>query len=174
MSRKEGLVTKIDEEITVPVIKNDLITRIQINNRLKPQDSNRPFGDAWINLGDITIRDRAGNQINYGNTNNVSFGNKGNWTGNWNGYTQLPVQHLWDDNKTSMAHASREFENLIIKLAPVAVGSIQITNRTDCCERRIGNYELALYNNNDRIGYVLLDKLVGLGKTVLYKMSYPR
>jgi len=166
ISRKEGLNTNINEEISVPVIKNDLITRIQLNNRL--EEGSTPYGDAWINLGDITLRDRAGNQINYGNTNNVYFGNRGNWGG-------LPVQNLWDNDKVSMGHASREIENLIINLTPVAVGSVQITNRTDCCWNRIGYYELALYNDkNEKIGFVMLDRLIGQGKTILYKMSYPK
>jgi hypothetical protein len=175
VSRKEGLDTKIDEEIIVPVTKNDLIASIQILNRLKPGDTNRPFGDAWLNLGDITIRDKAGKKIDYANTNKVYFASRKNWTGNWNGYTELPVKYLWDENKTSMAHANKEYEDLIIDLTPVAVGSVQITNRSDCCERRIGNYELTLFNSDKKsIGYVRLDNLVGLGKTVLYKMSYPR
>jgi hypothetical protein len=170
ISRKEGLVTNINEEIVVPVNKNVLITKIQLNIRL--QEGSRPYGDAWINLGDITLRDRAGNQINYGNTkqnpNNVYFGGGGNWPG-------LPVEQLYDNDKVSMGHANRELENLIINLnPPVAIGYVQITNRTDCCWNRIGNYELALYNNNDRIGYVMLDRLVGQGKTVLYKMTYPK
>ena len=166
VSRKEGLVTSIDEEITVP-IKNDKVVRIQLNNQLRPGQA-QPFGDAWINLGDITLRDKDGNQINYGNTNNVYFGNKGNWGG-------LPVQQLWDNDKVSLGHASREYENLIINLNPVELGSVQITNRQDCCEKRIGNYEMALYNdNNERIGYTKLENLVGLGKTVRYNMSYPK
>jgi len=172
--KKEGLVTTIDEEINVPVIKNDLIVRIQLNIQIQigqPRSS-----DAWLNIGDITLRDRAGNQIYYGNTNNVYFGNHQNWTGNWNGYTQLPVSHLWDNNKDSMAHTNREFENLIINLAPAALGSVQITNRSDCCEWRIGYYELALYNDkNEKIGFIKLDRLATQkGKTVLYKMSYPK
>jgi hypothetical protein len=163
ISRKEGLNTNIDEEISVPVIKKDLITRIQLNTQVLS-------GDAWINLGDITLRDRDGNQIYYGNTNNVYFGNRGNWPG-W------PVQHLWDNDKYSGAHSSpdRQVENLIININPSELGSVQITNRQDCCWHRIGNYELALYNHkNEKIGYINLDRLAFQGKTVLYKMSYPK
>ena len=163
VSRKEGLDTNIDEEINVPVIKNELISRIQLNCLVLS-------GDAWINLGDITLRDRNGNQINYGNTNNVYFGNKSNWPG-W------PVQHLWDNDKYSGAHSSpdRPVENLIITLNPVALGSVQISNRQDCCWHRIGNYELAIYNDkNEKIGYTKLDKLASQGKTIRYNMTYPQ
>jgi len=165
ISRKEGLVTNIDEEISVPVITKDLVVKIQLNIQVIPGQIE--YDDTWINLGDITLRDRAGNQIYYGNTNNVYFGNRGNWGG-------LPVQQLWDNDKYSMGHSSRALENLIIKLNPVELGSVQITNRQDCCWERIGNYELALYNyKNDKIGFIKLDKLAFPGKTILYKMSYP-
>jgi len=163
ISRKEGLVTNIDEEISVPVISKDLVVKIQLNTEVLS-------GDAWINLGDITLRDRAGNQIYYGNTDNVYFGNKKTWDG-W------PVSNLWDDNKYSGAHSTyeRNVENLIIKLNPVELGSVQITNRQDCCWHRIGNYRLSIYNyKNDEIGSIKLDKLAFQGKTVLYKMSYPK
>ena len=163
-SRKEGLVTNIDEEITVPVMTKDLVVRIQINSQVLS-------GDAWINLGDITLRDRDGNQIYYGNTNNVYLGDRSNWPG-W------PVQHLWDNDKNSGAHSSpgRPVENLIINLNPVALGSVQITNSHHCCEWRIGNYELAIYNyKNDKIGSIKLDRVATqTSKTVLYKMSYPK
>jgi hypothetical protein len=197
VSRKEGLDTNIDEEINVPVIKNELISRIQLNCLVLS-------GDAWINLGDITLRDRNGNQINYGNTTNVYFGNKGHWnTGEWrHQYTppiwrgwwsrwgrgwnggwewkwvvtsNLPVDNLWDNDKYTMGHSSREVENLIININPVALGSVQITNRQDCCWHRIGNYELAIYNDkNEKIGYTKLDKLASQGKTIRYNMTYPQ
>jgi len=161
LSRKEGLVTNIDEEINVPLTKNDLVVKIQLNTE-------QLSGDVWINLGDITLRDRAGNQIYYGNTNNVYFGNRQNWDG-W------PVSNLWDDNKYSGGHARREAENLIIKLNPVELGSVQITNRQDCCWHRIGPYRLSIYNyKNEEIGSIKLDKLVGQGKTVRYNMTYPK
>jgi hypothetical protein len=178
ITKKEGLDTNIDEEINVPIKTNDLIAKIQINFQgVKGQKL--PSGpDAWINLGDITLRDRNGNQINYGNTNSVYFGNKGNWEG-------LPVQNLWDNDKVSMGHASREYEVLIIDLLRVQrhlyrwdnmfqLGSVQITNRSDCCEWRIGNYELALYNVKNEKTSIMLDKLAFKGKTVRYNMVYPK
>jgi len=159
ISRKEGLVTNIDEEIRVPVISKDLITKIQLNTEVLS-------GDAWINLGDITLRDKAGNQIYYGNTNDVYFGNR---------REEWSIQNLWDDNKYSGGHSNREAENLIIKLKPVELGSVQITNRQDCCWHRIGNYRLSIYNyKNEEIAFIKLNNLVGQGKTVLYKLSYPQ
>jgi hypothetical protein len=157
--KKEGLVTNIDEEVTFPVKKNELITKIQINCLVTS-------GDNWINLGDITIRDRQGNEVKYGN-NEVYYGNKESWSG-------LPVQNLWDDSKASISASSREVENLIITLgAGVAVGSVQITNRQDCCWHRIANYRLSMYNiKNEELGFVNLDKLVGQGKTVRYTLNY--
>ena len=165
LSKKEGLITTIDEEVNVPVKNKDLVVRIQLNCLVQP--GTIPWDDAWINLGDITIRDRNGNQINYGNTTKVHFSNYENWDG-------LPVQNLWDDNKASMGHSRRGLENLIIKLDPVAVGSVQITNRQDCCWHRVVNHELVLYNNlNDPIANIKLDRLYGQGKTVKYNFTYP-
>lgn len=159
---KEGLVTNIDEEIKVNVKTNDLITRIQLNCLVTS-------GDNWINLGDITIRDKQGNEVKYGNNpEDVYFGLRDSWYKQWN-------KQLWDDSKTSFGHSGREVDNLIIQLgAGVAVGSVQITNRQDCCWHRIKNYRLSVYNKgNDEIGMVNLDSLVGQGKTVRYTLVYP-
>jgi len=167
--RLEGLELNATE-VEFPLKKGGLITRVQLN-------TNKPSGDYWINLGDITIRDGDGKEIKYGNTTNVYFGNKGNWGG-------LPVQHLWDDSPTSMGHSSREVENLVIELGAQPVGSIQITNRTDCCWHRIAGYRLSVYGqNNEELGSIDLDKpddpnnptntLVGQGKSVRYKLKYP-
>jgi hypothetical protein len=69
-----------------------------------------------------------------------------------------------------MAHSSRDVENLIINLGTgVNVGSVQITNRDDCCWGRIGSYRLSVYNSkNDELGFVNLTDMVGKGKTVRY------
>ena len=176
----EGLETNIDEELSIQMKKNELVTKIQLNTLITR-------GDAWFNLGDITIRDKEGNEVNYGNNQDVQFGSGGNW------YGQLPPSNLWDDSKTSMAHSNREAENLIIKLGSGSeIGSVQISNRQDCCWHRIGNYRMSFYNkNNEVIGYVNLDgtdytgnpkspkspekivTLVGQGKTVKYNLVYP-
>jgi len=162
VSKKERFVSdkEINEEVNVTMKNNDLVTRIQLN-------TNVTSGDNWINLGDITIRDKRGAVVNYGNTNDVYFGNRQNWGG-------LPVQNLWDDSKVSISASNREVENLIINLPTIDVGSVQITNRQDCCWHRIGGYRLSIYGkNNEEIGMVNLDKLVGQGKTVRYNLVYP-
>jgi hypothetical protein len=160
---KEGLVTNIDQEVTMNVTTNDIITRVQLNCMVTS-------GDNWINIGDITIRDKQGNQVNYGNNpDDVYFGMKENWYKPWN-------KNLWDDSKTSFGHSGREVDNLIIQLGSgVPIGSIQITNRQDCCWHRIRNYRLSVYNSkNDEIGSVKLDSLDGQGKTVRYTLAYPK
>lgn len=162
VSKKEKFVSdkEINEEVNVTMKKNELVTRIQIN-------ANFTTGDNWINLGDITIRDKRGAVVNYGNTNDVYFGNRQNWAG-------LPVQNLWDDSKVSMTISQRNIENLIINLPTIDVGSVQITNRQDCCWDVIAKYRLSIYGqNNEELGMVNLDKLVGQGKTVRYNLVYP-
>lgn len=147
------------------LLKDMPITRIEIL-------PNYPSGDYWINLGDITVRDKSHQEINI--QGRPRFGNGGNWGG-------LPPSNLTDNDRASIGHSSREVETLIIDLpGPTEVGFIQITNRQDCCWHRIAGYRLALYNNNELLGARNFDNptdpnnatntLVGQGKSIQYKI----
>jgi hypothetical protein len=162
---KEGLGTSPDIEVPLQLKSQSLVTKIQIN-------TNVVTGDAWINLLDITIRDGKGEIVDYGKTGNVYFGNRQDLGG-------YPKTNLWDDEtgrtpeQRSFGHSSRSPENLVINLGKeVDVGSIQITNRNDCCWDRIGKYRLAVYHNSEILGEVSLAELAYKGKTIRYNLNH--
>ena len=157
----EGMETPSNATVDLKLTKNALVTKIQIN-------SNKMSGDYWINLGDITVRNKQGQQVNI--QNRAQFGNGGG----------VP-NSLSDNDRISMGHSTREVENLVIQLPePTDVGTIQITNRQDCCWHRIGGYRLSVYNNTELLGEIYLDNpsdpnnakntLVGQGKSVTYRL----
>jgi hypothetical protein len=130
-----------------------------------------PKNDAWINLIDITILDEDENKVIYWNSpNSVNFGN-GN-LGYQNSYG--PIQNLYDDAVDTIGHSSTAPDKLTILLSPeIKLGSIQITNRKDCCSERIQKYDLNLYNKDELIGKKQLTSLGELGKSVTYLILNP-
>jgi hypothetical protein len=160
----EGLIEPTLIE-NVYLTKNVPITSIEISfagNRVFRSETNdignpqySPQHDGWINLNEITILDTNGSVVKYwegGNT--VSYGSGAASGG--------PYSHLYDNNENTMSHANKAIDTLTIKFStPVKVGSVQITNRKDCCWTRIQNYDLLLFVNKEIIGST---PLITLGK----------
>ena len=126
------------------------------------------YGDSWINLNELTLLDKNGNRIPYwSGSHQVYFENGGN-----NGYQGAhgPIQNLWNDNMDVYAHSGVAPTNLIINLnPPQEISAVEITNRVDCCEKRIHNYRLVLYKNGQEIGSKHLIQL-RLGQTIIYNV----
>ena len=131
----------------------------------------RDPNDAWINLADITLMDENDKKVQYWvspNRVNMANGNLG-WN-NWWG----PIHTLYDDNIDTCAHSSTAPDTLTIELNPgIKLNSIQITNRKDCCEKRIENYDMNLYNNERLIGKKPLTGVGERGKSVTYVVLNP-
>jgi len=119
------------------------------------------YNDAWINLADITILDEKENKVEYWRSpNSVNFqnGNRG-WENYWG-----PIHELYDNNINTAGHSSTAPDTLFIILNPaLMLGSIQITNRNDCCAERIQKYDLEIYNANERLA---VKPLTNLGEKV--------
>jgi len=169
---KEGFGSN-PELIESIVLKKKLpVTKIQIEYAGSLMTSKE---DSWVNLTDLTIIDIYGKKVEYWKgENSVNFlqGNKG-WNSTWG-----PIENLWDENNNTTAHSSVAPDTLVIKLGngyvnSIELDSISITNRTDCCEYRIQNYNLVLYNTDEVIGSISLTHLDKLGKTVKYKIFPP-
>lgn len=157
----------IDSNATsiVQLAKDLPISRIEMVCVREPKD------DAWINLIDITILDENENKVNYWtNPNSANFAN-GN-LGWLNQYS--PIEGLYDDNPDSIGHSSTAPDKLTILLNPALnIGSIQITNRRDCCFERIQKYDLNFYNNDLLLGNKPLTNLGGMGKSIMYVIMKP-
>jgi hypothetical protein len=149
----------------VYLTKNDPITSIEISfagNRVYRSDTNdiqnpkhNPQRDAWINLNEITILDTNGSVVKYwegGNTVSLRNGE----------HSSARYSYLYDNNENTLSHANTPIDTLTIKFStPVKVGSVQITNRKDCCWTRIQNYDLLMFVKNEIIGST---PLITLGK----------
>jgi hypothetical protein len=89
-------------------------------------------------------------------------------------HESFPVRHLWDDNMDSMGHSAQTRANLLVNFnSPQEVGSVQITNRLDCCWDRIQNYNLVLYKKGKVIGNKPLNQLGAARRTVNYILVEP-
>ena len=160
----EGLIDPTLIE-NVYLTKNDPITSIEISfagNRVYRSDTNdiqnpkhNPQRDGWINLNEITILDTNGSVVKYwegGNSISLRNGE----------HSSARYSYLYDDNENTLSHATTPIDTLTIKFStPVKVGSVQITNRNDCCWTRIQNYDLLLFVNKEIIGST---PLITLGK----------
>ena len=135
----------------VYLTKSDPITSIEISFAGSRRD---PQNDAWINLNEITVLDTDGTVIRYWEGGNTISMRNGAY---WDSYAPF-----YDDNENTLAHSKTPIDTLTIKFAnPVKVGSVQITNRKDCCWTRIQNYDLLIFVNNEIIGS---KPLITLGK----------
>jgi hypothetical protein len=159
----EGLESTYIENVML--LKNEQITSIEIAfagsrvyrsnaNTLTPD--NHPQLDAWINLSEITILDNCGNPIQYWSGNNsIKFVNSGVSPG-------ADYKNLYDNNKNTICHSNSPVDTLLITFNPsVNIGSVQISNRQDCCWTRIQNYNIIFYVNNEIIAS---HPLITLGK----------
>ena len=149
----------------VYLTKTDPITSIEISfagNRVFRSDANNienpqhnPQNDGWINLNEITVLDTSGAVIKYwegGNTVSMRNGD----------HSTARYPNFYDNNENTLAHSNTPIDTLTIKFAtPVKVGSVQITNRKDCCWTRIQNYDLLIFVNTEIIGS---KPLITLGK----------
>lgn len=127
--------------------------------------------DAAINLADISILDKKDVKIEYWKEpNSAHFGNgdKG-WNNSWG-----PIENLWDGNINTTGHSTTSPDTLTILLnPPVEIGSIQITNRPDCCAWRIPKYDLVFYNDTEEIARKPLKNIDENGKSVNYIVIDP-
>jgi hypothetical protein len=160
----EGLIEPTLIE-NVYLTKNDPITSIEISfagNRVFRSDANNiqnpqhnPQSDGWINLNEITILDTNGTVVKYwegGNSISLRNGE----------HSSARYSYLYDNNENTLSHANTPIDTLTIKFStPVKVGSVQITNRKDCCWTRIQNYDLLIFVKNEIIGS---KPLITLGK----------
>jgi len=168
----EGFVSSPELIENIVLSKNLPVTKLKIEyaGALMTYREN-----SFINLNDLTLIDLNGNPVEYWKGNNrVDFlkGNKG-----WNNYWG-PIENLRDDKKDTTAHSFAAPDTLVVQLGNGFVGgveldSILLTNRKDCCQERIQNYNLVLYNMDEIIGSISLTHLGELGKTVKYKLLTP-
>lgn len=176
---KEGFVSSPEIIESILLTKELPVTKIQIEYAGALMTSQ---GDSFINLNDMTIYDSKGKKVEYWKGNNKAWFMKGN-----KGFVSFvkrriiytgPIENLWDDKPDTMAHSSAAPDKLIVELGNGVVGgivldSIVLTNRKDCCEQRIQNYNLVIYNMNEIIGSISLNHLGGLGRTVKYRLLPP-
>lgn len=169
---KEGFSSSPQLIESILLTKNLPVTKLQIEYAGALMTSRE---DSWINLNDLTLYDTKGKKVEYWkNGNRAEFlkGNKG-YMNSWG-----PIEKLWDENGDTTAHSFVAPETLVVQLGngyvnSVDLDSILITNRKDCCEKRIQNYNLVLYNTDEIIGSISLVHLGELGKTVKYKVLTP-
>jgi hypothetical protein len=85
------------------------------------------------------------------------------------------IQSLYDGDINTFAHSSTVPDKLIILLNPhgMNINSIQITNRKDCGEERIKQYEMHLYSKVQMSGAVPLTELGKKGKSITYVLIQP-
>jgi len=149
---------------SVLVLTQDLpVSQIKIICKREPSE--------YLNLVDLTIYDEKDNKINYWDSpNSVNLANGNQGFENQHG----PIQNLYDDNVDTLIHSATSPDQLIIVLnPPLKIGSIQLTNRKDCCFDRIKQYDLELYSQNELIGSKPLTNLGEAGKTVTYLTLKP-
>jgi len=136
---------------------------------IKIKPAREIYNDTWINLADITILDEKDKKVEYWtypNTVNFQSGNRG-YLNQWG-----PIHELYDNNEYTSGHSTTAPDTLYINLNPALVlGSIQITNRKDCCPERIQKYDMEIYNANELLAVKPLTNLGELGKSVTYMFS---
>lgn len=139
------------------------VSQIKITCKREPNE--------YLNLVDLTLYDDQDNKVNYWDSpNSVNLVNGNQGFGNDHG----PIQNLYDDNVDTLIHSSTSPDQLIIVLnPPLKIGSIQLTNRKDCCFDRIKQYDLELYSQNGLIGSKPLTNLAEQGKSVTYLTLKP-
>jgi hypothetical protein len=162
----EGFVIADTHDSVIVVKELGPIDSLHIRYDFEREEIDR-IGDqnnSMINLSELVIYDKNNKRIPYWNGQVYFEG------GNWDG---IPIQGLWNDNHGSMGHSLNPRANLIVNFSsPQEVGSIQITNRLDCCEDRIQNYNLVLYKKGKVIGSTKLFQLGARGRTVNYVLVY--
>lgn len=149
---------------SVIALTQDLpVSQIKITCKRDPNE--------YLNLVDLTLYDEKDNKVKYWESpNSVNLVNGNQGFGNDHG----PIQNLYDDNVDTLIHSSTSPDQLIIVLnPPLKIGSIQLTNRKDCCFDRIKQYDLELYSQNGLIGSKPLTNLGEAGKTVTYVTVKP-
>lgn len=127
--------------------------------------------EAYINLSELRILDENNSIVKYWEPQNSLEFEGGN-----DGYQGKlgPIKNLYDGNPDTFAHSTNAPDALYISLnPPVKLGSIQLTNRKDCCEKRIEKYTMRLYNWGKVIGETRLNELAEKGKTVTYVLKKP-
>lgn len=166
---KEGLVSNPKLIESIVLTKNVPVTKIQIEYAGALMTTKE---DSWLNLNDMTIYDNNGTKVEYWKgKNQVKFLkiNKGI-------LTKYRIEHLWDEDDTTV-QSSVAPETLSVQfgngIEGIYLDSIVLTNRKDCCETRIQNYKLVLYNTTEIIGSISLVQLGEKGKTVKYKVIPP-
>ncbi len=161
----------IESFITINATSNFVLDKKKPVTKIsfKPKNNNAD-DDAAINLADISILDKKDNKIEYWKLPNTANFEKGD-TG-WYGWG--PIYMLWDGNPNTTGHSTVSPDTLNIVLnPPVEIGSIQITNRPDCCSHRIAKYDMVFYNNAEEIGRKPLTNLGENGKSVNYLIVDP-
>ena len=169
---KEGFDSTSELTESIVLTKKLPVTKVQLEYAGALMTSRE---DSWININGLTLIDSQGKKVEYWKGDHRAYflnGNKG-YMNSWG-----PIENLWDNNKYTTAHSFVAPEKLVIELGNgyvngVELGSITITNRTDCCEYRIQNYNLVLYNQNEIIGSISLTHLGELGKTIKYNVLLP-
>jgi hypothetical protein len=169
---KEGFTSNPELIESIVLTKNLPVTKLQIEYAGALMTSRE---DSPINLNGLTLYDTKGKKVEYwknGNRADFLNGNKG-YMDSWG-----PIENLWDENRDTTAHSSVSPETLVVQLGNGYIGgidldSILLTNRKDCCEKRIQNYNLVLYNTDEIIGSVSLTHLGELGRTIKYKVLPP-
>ena len=168
---KEGFISSPELIESILLTKNLPVTKIQLEYAGARMTTKE---DSWLNINDLTIYDMKGKQVEYwkdGNRVDFLRGNRG-YQNSWG-----PIEHLWDGKADTTAHSFVAPDTLRVQLGVGILGieldSILLTNRKDCCEKRIQNYDLVLYNTDEVIGSVSLVRLGELGKTVKYKLLRP-
>jgi hypothetical protein len=149
----------------IPVkVPNQLITKIVIEYGLV---KDAPKDDSWFNINEIIVRDRGNNPIDYWQgSNSITFKNKDN--PGW-----FPRPNLYDNAHHTFAHSLFPAETITIELGDGrGVGSVQITNRTDCCWNRITDYNLVFYSKDNIVAVQNLDQLGEQGITCRYNLVY--
>jgi hypothetical protein len=147
-------------------IREDLpVTRIEIVFA-KEYDN-----DAYINLSELRILDDHNQIVKYWESpNSVHFegGDKG-----YQG-TVGPIKNLYDDEPSTFAHSTNAPDKLTVLLnSGIKVASISLKNRSDCCEKRIQKYDMALYSGENQIGLKSLSDLGEKGKWIVYDIIPP-
>jgi hypothetical protein len=124
-----------------------------------------------INLTDIVILDENDNKLDYWNAPNRIYFANGNlgWVNQ-----EGQIKHLYDRNPNAISPEIMEPDKITILLSPAKIlGSIQITNRTDCCFELVKKYDLKLYHQETLIGKKPLTNLGEKGKSVTYVIMQP-
>ena len=114
-------------------------------------------GEGLLNLSELKIYDMYDNEYTYITDFNLSTNSKQQF---YNNDPTYGFDKLFDNNPTTF-FASHENKNVIFTIiftepAGVKVGKIFIRNRMDCCQTRINQYVLNMYDVNGKS--ILLNK----------------